>query len=139
MNIMKRHAKGEFKQAWGVEQTSGGSICTNSPTFIPIPQMRIDFELRRPQEITFEGKAIEESDGRGVVRIEIGLRIDGIDFQGSSAYRGDAQTEITHSVDKKIHLKKGLHSAEMVFRAVGRETGSVFLLPSWPAYLEAWY
>ena len=140
MNIMKRWAKGEYKQIWGAEAAYGDTFCSNTPMFIPLPGTSINFELRRPEMMTFEGKATEDSDGCGWACVGLGLRVDGIDYERSSPRRVlTGQTEIVHSVGLSLHLKKGLHNAELIFRVVRGSLGCVYRHPSWPAYLEAWY
>jgi hypothetical protein len=103
------------------ENVTGTPTTTSSTTFVLIPNTAVSFTLATVQEVLFEGFATAETDGGNIdINTEFGVRVDGIDYPGTSALRDGifilVATRMGLKVTKMLSLAPGLHTAQLVLR-----------------------
>lgn len=100
---------------------TGGTFSTGSLVYVPLPGTSIAFALTQPTVVFFDGYATAIPDGIfAVPNANLGLRVDGVDYFGTSETSLAAVTVDSGGmpVSKGLLLGIGAHTAELVVRAV---------------------
>ena len=125
------------------ENATGTPTTNGTTTYAVVPGTLINLTLSGSQTVFFEGCVTAGNVGFGGYNTQIGVRIDGIDYDGQSVKVGTffAANDLAGlSVAKAITLGSGPHTAQLILReAGGSGSASVVNGTTKPSRLTALY
>jgi hypothetical protein len=121
---------------------AGGVATTALGTYQLIAGTLNSFNLTVQQNVVYEGDATALPDGAGKTSIQLGVRIDGIDYPGDIIDTNGLAAFLTGPlhVTKGILLAVGPHTAQLVFKIfnpLNATAANVSLAPGSPAKLTS--
>lgn len=126
-------------------ETAGGvdAYSVNATSiYAPVPGTLLPFNLPQAKGVMFEGIATARRNAANRTNVQIGIRIDGVDYNGSAPGHHAADfAETTLSVSKVASLGTGPHTAELIFRRIDPTSGDANITTdaTKPARLSAVY
>jgi hypothetical protein len=100
------------------ENATGTADANSTTTYALLSGTSVSFNLETEKVVLFEGFCDFYRVGSDLVNGQLGVRVDGVDYDGSVALSGSVAQELTAVVQKTLLLAPGIHTAQLVFRQV---------------------
>lgn len=126
-------------------ETSGapGSTVTNATqVYAVIPNTLVSFTLTEAKTVFFTGMANALRNGASRTNVQIGLRVDGIDYNGQAPLVAAASfVDSGLMVTKALDLAPGPHTAQLIFKMADPTSSNAIVYTSaeFPARLTGIY